>query len=373
MADQLMNRGITSFLALAVALSACSSEPPTVPSPSRGALRVLVRTTGATLDDNGYTLRVGSSDVALAVQDSLDLRDLSPGPLPLALTDVAANCRILSLPSSATIEVSQRTRVVVEMSCDSALRNVILFDRIGSPPAVWMMRPDGSGKTQFLAKASVPALTPDGSHVIFHDWDTGKLSISRVDKTRRWTVVPALLTGQSQPDVSPDSRSLVFTTYTSDGPWHIYRANIDGSDIRQLTATDQVDQDPRWSPDGRFITFTRHATDPNIQLFIIPADGGEAVPVTAKGEGCCARWSPDGSRILFAYPSGGGLWTMASDGTGAARLDVVPGYSTSAEWSPDGASILLEAGGQLWRVALDGTDFAVIHDEGYATLGRWHR
>src|SRR5688500_14034879 len=107
MADQLMNRGITSFLALAVALSACSSEPPTVPSPSRGALRVLVRTTGATLDDNGYSLRVGSSDYPLAIQDSLDLRDLQPGPLPLALSDVAVNCRILSLPSSVTIESTQ--------------------------------------------------------------------------------------------------------------------------------------------------------------------------------------------------------------------------------------------------------------------------
>jgi Tol biopolymer transport system component len=334
---------------------------------------VLVRTTGATLDDNGYTLRVGSSDVVLAVQDSMDLRDLPPGPTPLALADVAVNCRILSLPSSATIVVSQRTRVVVEMSCDSALRNVILFDRYLERQEIWMMRPDGSEKALFLPNASGPSLTPDGTRVVYEA--SGRLSVIRVDKTRILEAVPGLRGGQYQPDVSPDGRSLVFTSST--GPvWQLYRANLDGTEIQELTAADQVAMYPRWSPDGRFIVFTRSSSDQSDpQVVVIAADGTNPVALTAPGEGCCARWSPDGTRLLFRHlRSGSPFWTVAPDGTDARRLEV---FGDLADWSPDGASLLVEvnrdAGVDLYHAALDGSDFSLLASGGYNRLGRWYR
>jgi Tol biopolymer transport system component len=379
MAEHSTNRGLTSFLMLVAALSACGSEPPTVPGPSRGALRVLIRTTGATFDDNGYVLRAGSSDFRLAIQDSFDLRDLQPGPLPLALSDVAANCRILSLPSNVTIQSTQRTRVVVEMSCDSALRNVILFHRDLGRPSLWMMRPDGSEKTLILPTAAQASLTPDGSRILFYDFQTGRLSLIRVDRTRQWVAVPNLVGGQSQADISPDGLAVVFVNTTPGLTGYenaIYRANLDGTDIRRLTDGGSADQWPRWSPDGQRIAFSRYSEFDAPQVFIMDADGGNQRALTPPGEGYHARWSPDGSQLLFEnLQSVWRLWTMGSDGANPRPLsEAIDYFGDEAEWSPDGTWLLVyRNGSELWRASLDGTEFTLLAGEGYNFLGRWYR
>jgi Tol biopolymer transport system component len=373
-----MNRGLASLLALFFVLSACAGEPPTTPTPARGALRVVVRTTGATLDENGYSLRVGSAEIALAVQDSTDLRDLPPGPVPLALTGVAANCRILSLPSSATIEATQRTRVVVEMSCDSAVRNIILFHRDLGTPSLWMMRPDGSGKSMLRSQAGYASLTPDGSRIVFYDFQTGRLSLIRVDRTRQWAAVPDLAGGQFQPDISPDGRTVVFVGWTptpTGSENAIYRANLDGTDIRRLTHGPATDLWPRWSPDGQRIAFTRHDPLSGPQVFVMEADGSNQRVLKTEGEGQHARWSPDGSRLLYEnHQATRRLWIMSSDGANPRPLsDTIEYFGDEAEWSPDGTSLLVyKNGSELWRASLDGSEFTLLAGEGYNFLGRWY-
>jgi hypothetical protein len=109
-------------------LSACQGEA-TSPVES-GTLRVLVRTSGATLDADGYSLRVGTSDLALEPQDSLDIADVPVGSTPLALSGVADNCRAFSYPPpSVEVDNQETIRIPLVISCDSALRNVVLFER----------------------------------------------------------------------------------------------------------------------------------------------------------------------------------------------------------------------------------------------------
>jgi Tol biopolymer transport system component len=261
------------------------------------------------------------------------------------------------------------------MSCDSALGNVILFGRYVETQDIWMMRPDGSGKELFLANASGPSLTPNGTRVVYEAG--GRLWVIRVDKTRIIEAVPGLRGGQYQPDVSPDGRSVAFTSIPPTGPaWQLYRANLDGTEIHQLTAADQVAMYPRWSPDGRFIVFTRSSSDhSDPQVVIIAADGTNPVALTALGGGCCARWSPNGTRLIFLNLTARlRLWTMAPDGTDARGLGIA---GDLAEWSPDGASLLVEmnndAGVDLWYTSIDGSDFSVLASGGYNRLGRWYR
>ncbi|MGH2403774.1 MAG: S9 family peptidase [bacterium] len=98
-----------------------------------------------------------------------------------------------------------------------------------------------------------------------------------------------------------------------DGLSHLYRSHIwlvdtAGGSPRQFTAGEQRDRKPRWSPDGSRILFAsdRGASGPPGEkkpghLWVIPAAGGEAARVTeaehSPGE---AVWSPDGTQIAFS-------------------------------------------------------------------------
>jgi len=371
--EQLTRRSRFAALTIVV-LSACQSETNT--EPVGGVLRVVVRTSGATFDSDGYTYRVGSSTVTLAVQDSQDLRDLPVGRVPVELGGLAANCRAFS-PGPDSVDTRQLSTVSLVVSCDSALRNIILFERWSEAgmPEVWMVRPDGTGTARFLTEASDPAPTPNGTQVIYRDWTTGRLGITRADKTKHWAVVPGVPGAQIHPDVSPDGRSVVFAA-TTGGPARLYRANLDGTGILELTPGGPgPDDEARWSPDGRFITFTRLGTD--IQLYRIPAEGGDTVALTAAGGGCCARWSPGGDRLLFFNPAGGGLWTMSPDGSNAVPVDDAPYNAVYADWSPDATQLVIERVvdglSQIWRVPLDGAGPVTLADEGENRLGRWLR
>jgi Tol biopolymer transport system component len=60
-----------------------------------------------------------------------------------------------------------------------------------------------------------------------------------------------------------------------------------------------------------------------------------------------ARWSPDGSSILFGIerlqPTGG-LWTIKPNGSGLTRLfeDAEGGFPLAPVWSPDGGKVMFQ-------------------------------
>jgi Tol biopolymer transport system component len=362
----------------AILLAACGDA--TDPDRGSGTLRVLMHTIGATLDADGYAYQVGSTSIALAVQDSQEIRDLPFGEVNLELGGLADNCRAFSPgPPSVTVTGDSIVSVSLVVSCDSALRNVILYEHWtdAGRPEVWMMRPDGTGKKRFLAEAADPVATPNGTEVVYNDWTTFRLSRIRADSTKRRPVTTSFPGAQYRPDLSPDGRAVVFEGYTGEPTTEIYRVNLDGTGLQQLTVGGP-DFEPRWSPDGRFITFSRVRLGIGVQMFRMPAEGGDTVPLAEMGEACCARWSFDGARLLYSNGFTGQLWTMAPDGSDARPLDGDARYNGAyAEWSPDGSEILVERAvdeqTQIWLVPLDGTDPTPITEQGPNLLGRWLR
>jgi dipeptidyl aminopeptidase/acylaminoacyl peptidase/CubicO group peptidase (beta-lactamase class C family) len=122
----------------------------------------------------------------------------------------------------------------------------------------------------------------------------------------------------SQPALSPDGSRVVYVLRTLDDENdrnvdQLWTVPTSGGTPRRLTSG-QSDTAPAWSPDGSRLAFLRDG-----QVHVLAADGGEPEPVTELPLGSGApAWSPDGSRLAFTAS------VDPADGSGplvAKRLD----------------------------------------------------
>jgi len=130
-------------------------------------------------------------------------------------------------------------------------------------------------------------------------------------------------------------------------------AYADSHESNHIQVADYLDleqvSDAQISPDGEQVIYTRRYIDQmkdswHSALWIMDADGSRQRFLV---DGSNARWSPDGSRILFIAADGNGkpqIFVRWMDDTGAVsqvtRVSVTPSTPT---WSPDGKQIAFVA------------------------------
>ena len=108
------------------------------------------------------------------------------------------------------------------------------------------------------------------------------------------------------PSLSPGETSVCFAVETVAADkkkyWsHLWRCNIDGSGLFQLTSGERNDSSPIFSPDGRWIAFlSKRGDHPGIHL--LPTDGGESRPLVEKdGAFAWLSFTPDSRSIICAF------------------------------------------------------------------------
>ena len=86
------------------------------------------------------------------------------------------------------------------------------------------------------------------------------------------------------PRVSPDGRQVAFVLRSTDleanrGRTDLWLVNLDGTNLRQLTAHADNDAEPVWAPDGKSLFFLS-SRGGSSQVWRLPVDGGEPQAVT---------------------------------------------------------------------------------------------
>jgi TolB protein len=185
-------------------------------------------------------------------------------------------------------------------------------------------------------------------------------------------------TAQTQyesPIWAPDGRSIAFVEKPAGGDWNIYRAELDGSERRQLTQ--QGAWDPAWAADGSSIAFVS-SVDGKRQILVTSPDGDRVRQLThGAEESFHPAWSGDSSRIAYVSGANGSsrIFVMNADGSGVKPVTPVGQRARWPAWSPDGKRIAYYvegAAGSIWVADLAGGSQSKLFDSGLTrTLLDW--
>jgi hypothetical protein len=271
----------------------------------------------------------------------------------------------------------------------------IIFTRAGGSfgdGTVFTANADGTDEHQLsgLGEGCCTWATRDGERVLF---DTlapdGRITtaIVKFDGSDRFVIpLPNDTLNLGPGPFSPDGQQIAFEGWddTNDALSGIYIGSADGTNLVQITSDHVIPGD--WSPDGTRVLFYRGPEDdprgrsvPSGSLFVINVDGSEEHQLTPDGAEvqCCwnYRWSPDGSRILFADAEGV-LWLVNPDGTDLIQLFVdatvshVRRFAITPTWSPDGTQVMFaldptpasfsEPANGLYVIDADGTGLTLV-------------
>lgn len=256
-------------------------------------------------------------------------------------------------------------------------------DRTGNKE-VFLMDYDGYNQKQITVSKTLnlsPDLSPDGKKLVYTTYRTAEGS------TGQALVVFSIYTGQkyqlfakgslnSAPRWSPDSSKIAFTSNTS-GNAELYTINADGSALRQLTFNRAIETSPSWNSKSGQIAFTSDRSG-SPMVFIMNDDGTNEQRLTYVGEyNESAAWSPNGSKLAYVSRSGLNfdIYVVNMVNNIVTRLTQNEGSNENPCWAPDNRHIAFGSNRtgqyQIWSMLYDGSKPRQMTREGNNTHPSW--
>jgi TolB protein len=266
-----------------------------------------------------------------------------------------------------------------------ALTKIAYTSRRGSAKEIFVMDYDGFDQHAFTRNGAsnlFPQWSADNSMITFASFRTGKWEInlhSFVDGSR--LPFPLFNSFASTPAISPDGTRIVFALRTPRGDADLFVSKIDGSDRRNITNHPAIDSSPAWSPSGRQIAFISDREGGAGQLFICDADGASVRRVVKEGgDADSPAWSPDGRWIAFHWKPhlASGYDIFLADPSSARVSHQVTSNSGSNEsptWAPDSRHLAFQSSRSgSWQIYLslaDGSETRMITSQASNTSPAW--
>jgi len=205
-----------------------------------------------------------------------------------------------------------------------------------------------------------PAWSPDGSQIAFNSDRDGEFDIYVMNSDGSNVInltpdpSPLLLSllymidkgNDAWPNWSPDGTQITFSSARDNimmmtNTLNVFVMDSDGSNVKNLTFTNEKEGVPFWSPDGNQLVFGQ-VKDENVNLFRMDGDATNVAQLTdLKSINNYPAWSPDGSQIAFESDRDGDLdiYLMKVDGSEITQLTDHPSPDRRPTWAPDGQRI----------------------------------
>lgn len=226
----------------------------------------------------------------------------------------------------------------------------------GSGFQIYTIDPDGTDLLQVthLKGANNPDWSPDALRIAFareRRGDRSDIVVMDADGSHVHDLTSAGY--KAQPSWSPDGHLLYYECDCY--PQGIFVMQEDGSDRHRVTThrfAFEPDSDPNTSPDGRTVTFVRHQQDGLLQaLLAVDANGAHIRRLVPYEREVAVKhdWAPDGRHIVLTvnadYPHGRSpnVATIRSDGSHLRMLTHFRGGKKGAfagSYSPNGQWIV---------------------------------
>lgn len=217
----------------------------------------------------------------------------------------------------------------------------LVFSERNRRRSIWHVSAEGEPARKLIDSSNdqfYPQFSRDGSRVAFHTGFGEAGDMLRSDTIHVWLADadggnPRQLTTETEaarnPQFSPDGSQVAFNVETDKGPAN-YTISTDGGGLRRISPAGWYDEFPVWSSDGEYIYFISKVADVK-NIWRIRADGrGEPVQITKEGA-YRAFPSPDGRSLFYIkekfalqfsqnkeFPEH--LWKVSTDGGGEEPL-----------------------------------------------------
>ena len=314
---------------------------------------------------------------------------LATSPVTLhaqAPLDSAARKRGLPLEQARTVEftTSRGTWTNVDVSPDG---RTLAFDLLGDLYTMPITGGRAARLTGGLAFDGQPHFSPDGTKLLFVSDRSGgdnlwTISLDGRDTTQISKGNDFLFTS---PEWTPDGRYVVASRARGPlgGAAKLWMYHIDGG-----TGAEVIKEPAQakalgaaFGPDERYIWYAQRTGDwqynaifPQYELREYDRRTGQSTTMTSRyGSAFRPAISPDGHWLVYGsrldtqtglrirdLQTGDERWlaypVQRDDQESRAPVDVIPGYA----FTPDSKSILVSYGGEIWKVAVDGSGQAKI-------------
>ena len=264
---------------------------------------------------------------------------------------------------------------------------VFVSDRSGAKE-IWVMDHDGANQrqiTRYGSTSTFPAVSPDGSKVIFTTYTEGipMLYVHSLETGRRLPFYNQKASMNGTAEFTPDGSRVLFSSTAAGGYAQLFSCNVDGSGLTRITYSGAIDVEPAVNPKNpnEIVFVSGRSGMP--QVYKMNINGTDVVRLSSgEGEAVNPSWHPDGQHIAFSWtkgydPGNYNVFIMDVASREYVQLTHGAGRNENPVWAPDGRHLVFSSNRsgstQIWTMLGDGTQLRQLTTHGNNEKPVWSK